>query len=78
MLLHNDDYTSMEFVVEVLMQIFRKKADEAQEIMLAVHEYGIGICGIYTHEIAEAKVRQVRLSAQEAEFPLLCTFEEVE
>ncbi len=75
-LLHNDDYTSMEFVVSVLQRIFYKSVDEATHIMLAIHRDGIGLCGIYTHEIAETKVKQVRLVAREAGFPLRCTLEE--
>ncbi len=74
-LLHNDDYTSMDFVVHILMVVFRKNMDEATDIMLAVHERGIGLCGIYTREIAEAKVVKVRNLAREAGFPLLCTSE---
>ncbi len=77
-LLHNDDYTSMEFVVHVLMKIFRKSLDEATTIMLSVHESGLGVCGIYTFEIAHAKVMQVRFMAREAGFPLLCTSEKAE
>lgn len=77
-LLHNDDYTSMDFVVAVLMDIFKKSVEEATAIMLAVHERGIGQCGIYTHEIAETKVGQVLRRARQAGFPLKCTLEEVE
>ena len=77
-LLHNDDYTSMEFVVSVLCGIFHKTAEEATAIMLAVHERGVGQCGIYTHEIAETKVAQVHTRARRAGFPLKCTLEEVE
>ena len=77
-LLHNDDYTSMDFVVAVLMDIFRKSVEEATAIMLAVHERGVGQCGIYTHEIAETKVAQVHTRARRAGFPLKCTLEEVE
>ncbi len=77
-LLHNDDYTSMEFVIFVLIRVFRKSTDEATSIMLAVHEEGIGICGVYTHEIAETKVAQVYGMAREAGFPLRCTLEESE
>ncbi len=75
-LLHNDDYTSMEFVVLVLQKIFRKNLEEATQIMLAIHRDGIGLCGVYTHEIAETKVKQVSLLAREAGFPLRCTLEE--
>ncbi len=74
-LLHNDDYTSMDFVVHVLVNVFRKTVEDATEIMLAVHESGIGLCGIYTHEIAETKVRQTRHMARGAGFPLRCTLE---
>ena len=75
-LLHNDDYTSMDFVVLVLMKIFRKSTEEAMSIMMAVHERGIGQCGVYTLEIAETKVAQVRSMAREAGYPLRCSLEE--
>ena len=75
-LLHNDDYTSMEFVVEVLMSIFHKNAMEAEKIMLQIHEQGIGICGVYSFEIAQTKAEQVRRRAKQNEFPLLATIEE--
>ncbi len=77
-LLHNDDYTSMDFVIHVLVKIFRKNADEAQHIMLSVHERGTGLCGIFTREIAETKVMQVRSMARDAGFPLLCTCEQID
>ncbi len=76
-LLHNDDYTSMDFVVFVLMKVFRKSADAATKIMLMVHEQGIGVCGTYTREIAEAKVVMVQIMAREAGFPLKCTCERI-
>ena len=76
-LLHNDDYTSMEFVVLILMEVFRKTGGEAAAIMLAVHKRGIGQCGIYPLEIAEIKVSEVHRRAREANFPLRCTLEEV-
>lgn len=76
-LLHNDDYTSQVFVVEILQRIFHKNVAEATEIMLTVHNKGIGICGIYTREIAETRVRMVRHDARLAGFPLLCTMEKV-
>lgn len=76
-LLHNDDYTSMDFVVEVLMQIFAKSEAEAVAIMMNVHEQGIGVCGIYTAEVAETKVHLVHRMARKQSFPLRCSMEEV-
>ena len=75
-LLHNDDYTTMEFVVIILMEVFRKTGDEATAIMLDVHKHGMGQCGLYPLEIAETKVSEVRRRAREASFPLRCTLEE--
>ncbi|MDR2727219.1 MAG: ATP-dependent Clp protease adaptor ClpS [Deltaproteobacteria bacterium] len=75
-LLHNDDYTTMEFVVIILMEVFRKTGDEATAIMLAVHKCGQGQCGVYPLEIAEIKVAAVHRRAREANFPLRCTLEE--
>ena len=75
-LLHNDDYTSMDFVVEVLMGIFHKDHRQAEQIMLQIHEKGKAICGVYTYEIAQMKVEQVRQLAKQNEFPLLATMEE--
>lgn len=75
-LLHNDDYTTMEFVVEVLVSIFRKSPDEAAAIMLAVHQKGLGSCGVYTEEVAETKVTQVHDRARKAGYPLRCSMEE--
>ncbi len=77
-LIHNDDYTTMEFVVAVLVEIFHKSSTEAADIMLNVHEKGIGQCGVYTREIAETKVAQVHSRARRAGFPLKCTTEEVQ
>ncbi len=74
-LLHNDDYSTMDFVVEVLMRIFKKNKNEAVEIMLAVHTHQVGVCGIYTYEIAETKVEQVVTMARQHSFPLRCTME---
>jgi ATP-dependent Clp protease adaptor protein ClpS len=74
-LLHNDDYTSMEFVVEVLMAVFSKKYQEATRIMLDVHRLGVGVCGVYTYEVAETKVETVHALAVENGFPLRCTME---
>ena len=76
-LLHNDDYTSMEFVVFILQSIFGRSEGEAVHIMLNVHNEGIGVAGIYTYEVAEMKVAKVTSTAQANEFPLLCTIEEV-
>jgi ATP-dependent Clp protease adaptor protein ClpS len=76
-LLHNDNYTTMEFVIEILEKIFHKSASEATAIMLAVHKTGTGICGVYSHEIAETRVRVVEHYAKERGYPLLCTMEEV-
>jgi ATP-dependent Clp protease adaptor protein ClpS len=75
-LLHNDDYTSMDFVVEVLMDIFHKDHLQAEQIMLQIHEKGKAVCGVYTYEIAQMKVEQVRQLAKKNEFPLLATMEE--
>jgi ATP-dependent Clp protease adaptor protein ClpS len=76
-LLLNDDYTTMEFVVEVLMQVFAKTLEAATEIMLNVHQKGIGVCGVYPLEIAETKVETVHSLARERGYPLRCTLEEV-
>lgn len=75
-LLLNDDYTTMEFVVQVLEKFFSKSAEEATQIMLHVHYKGKGICGFYPHEIAETKVAQVVDYARKSEYPLQCTMEE--
>jgi ATP-dependent Clp protease adaptor protein ClpS len=75
-LLHNDDYTSMDFVVDVLMGIFHKNAMEAENIMIEIHEKGIGVCGVYSFEIAQTKAEQVKQKAKQNEFPLLATIEE--
>lgn len=74
-LLLNDDYTPMEFVVDVLERFFSKKNEEAVQIMLHVHQKGVGVCGIYTYEIAETKVTQVVDYARENQHPLQCTLE---
>jgi ATP-dependent Clp protease adaptor protein ClpS len=74
-ILHNDDYTSMEFVIEVLRRYFHKKEEEAMQIMLSVHEQGKGTAGIYHLEIAETKVVQVQDYARAKGFPLLCSIE---
>jgi ATP-dependent Clp protease adaptor protein ClpS len=74
-LLLNDDYTPMEFVVHILERFFSKNRDEATEIMLHVHRRGVGVCGIYTYEVAETKVNQVMDFARSSEQPLQCTME---
>ena len=74
--LHNDDYTSMDFVVEVLTTIFHKSEQEAVQIMLAIHEKGKAVCGVYSFEIAQTKAEQVKQLAKKNEFPLLATIEE--
>lgn len=75
-ILHNDDYTSMDFVVEILMGVFRKSEEEAHALMLKIHEEGFAVCGVYTKEIAETKVEQVISLARADGFPLKCTMEE--
>ena len=74
-LLLNDDYTPMEFVVDVLERFFRMSREEATQIMLHVHRRGVGICGVYTYEVAETKVSQVVDFARENQHPLQCTME---
>jgi ATP-dependent Clp protease adaptor protein ClpS len=74
-LLLNDDYTTMEFVVEVLVYVFNKSESDATRIMLDVHRKGVGVCGIYPFEIAETKVDTVEALAREKGFPLKCTME---
>jgi ATP-dependent Clp protease adaptor protein ClpS len=76
-ILHNDDYTTMEFVVQVLMLVFKKSEAEATHIMLQVHNNGMGVCGVYTAEVAETKVSMVARLARNAGFPLRCSMEEV-
>ena len=74
-LIHNDDYTTMDFVIEILILVFNKPPEEAVEIMLNVHRKGIGVCGVYTYEISETKVETVHALAREHGFPLKCTME---
>lgn len=74
-LLHNDDYTTREFVVDVLCTVFHKSEAEAIQIMLHVHYNGIGVAGIFTREVAETKVKTVEHLARQQEFPLRCTME---
>jgi ATP-dependent Clp protease adaptor protein ClpS len=75
-ILLNDDYTPMEFVVGVLESVFGLDRNTATRIMLEVHHQGSGVCGVYTYEIAETKVAQVTALAQQHQHPLLCTMEE--
>lgn len=74
-LLLNDDYTPMEFVVHILEGVFHKATEEATQIMLHVHQKGVGVCGVYTYEVAESKVAQVVDIARRNEHPLQCTME---
>ncbi len=75
-LLHNDDYTTMEFVVFVLQSVFHLDEAKAVQIMLHVHRSGAGVAGVYTREIAETRVSQVETLAKEYEYPLRCSIEE--
>jgi len=74
-LLHNDNYTTMEFVVQILMNVFHHSQGDAVRIMLQVHHNGIGVAGVYSFEIAETKVAQVTDLARQNEFPLRCSME---
>ena len=74
-LLHNDDYTTMEFVVWVLESIFNMPEDDAVRVMLNVHVNGVGVAGVYTFEVAQMKVEKTTELAREHEYPLLCTME---
>lgn len=75
-ILHNDHYTSMEFVVDILEEIFRMPPALATQLMLTIHREGYGVAGVYTRDIAETKVQQVEDRAMEWGYPLLCTMEE--
>jgi ATP-dependent Clp protease adaptor protein ClpS len=77
-LLHNDDYTLMEFVVEILQTVFSKTNEEAHQVMMKVHTQGAAICGIYTYEVAESKVNKVLQVAKTSGHPLKCTFEKID
>ena len=74
-LMLNDDYTPMEFVVHVLQRFFRMDLEDATRVMLAVHQRGVGVCGIFSYEVAETKVAQVMDDARENQHPLQCTLE---
>lgn len=74
-ILHNDDYTTMDFVIEILKRYFHKTEEEAVQIMLQVHQHGKGVAGVYHFEIAETKVLQVNDYAQSKNFPLKCSLE---
>ena len=75
-LLHNDDYTTMEFVVYILQSVFNHDATKAALVMLHVHRKGMGVAGVYTYEVAETKVDKVHSLAKKYEFPLKCSMEE--
>jgi len=75
-LLLNDDYSTMDFVIEVLTKIFKKTNNEATKIMLDIHQNGKAICGLYTYEIAATKVAQVKANARKAQFPLKAILEQ--
>ncbi|MBA3026824.1 MAG: ATP-dependent Clp protease adaptor ClpS [Sulfurimonas sp.] len=72
----NDDYTSMDFVIDILISIFHKSYEEAEKIMLDIHKKERGLCGVYTYEVAETKVMQVTRKAKDSGFPLKATMEE--
>jgi len=74
-LLHNDDYTTMEFVVAILREVFHHNEVDATRIMLHVHQNGMGVAGVYTFEVAETRVSKALALAKDAQFPLMCTME---
>ena len=74
-ILHNDDYTTTEFVVRVLMEFFRHSPAKATQIMLQVHHHGIGVAGVYTREVAETKIAEVSQAAREEAMPLMLSME---
>lgn len=74
-IIHNDDYTTMEFVIHVLMKFFSKSYDESHAIMLKIHNDGVGICGIYTFEVAESKSAKVNRYSRAKGHPLKCSIE---
>ncbi len=75
-ILHNDHFTTMDFVVEVLVQVFHMPATKAVQVMMDVHKKGAGMCGVYTFDIAVTKVAQVHQMARAREYPLKCSYEE--
>lgn len=75
-LLHNDNYTTMDFVVFILMYVFNRSETDAINIMLQVHQQGVGLAGVYPYEVAETKISRVTALAKENEYPLLCTMEQ--
>jgi ATP-dependent Clp protease adaptor protein ClpS len=75
-IMHNDHFTTMEFVVDMLVSIFRKSSEEATQIMLNIHQKGSGDCGAYTYDVAGTKIGQVHTLARKNGFPLKCTMEE--
>lgn len=75
-IMHNDNYTTMDFVVEILMEIFSKSAAEATKIMMDIHRKGKGICGVYIYDIAVTKIAEVHRMAKKNDFPLKCSYEE--
>ena len=77
-LMHNDDYTTMDFVVEALCTIYAKPFEEAFRIMLQIHHHGIGQCGIFPQEIAETKIAETHDRARSSGFPLMCSMEPTE
>lgn len=74
-ILHNDHYTTMDFVVEVLMTVFHMPNARATQVMLDVHKKGMGVCGVFTYDIATTKVEQVHYMAKAKQFPLRCSYE---
>ncbi len=76
-LMHNDDYTTMDFVVEMLMSVFHKSPTEANRIMLHIHFKGVGVCGIFPYEVAETKTAKVHALAQAEGYPLRCSLDQV-
>ena len=75
-LIHNDDYTTKEFVVQLLMAVFNKSVEEASEIMWRAHQSGVGLCGVYPRDVAETKVNTAMEAARESGYPLMFTIEE--